>query len=227
MIVGGADLGPKAVWSMGCVAFLNLAALLLFFKELKLATFDPILAVLLGFAPAWLHYGLMASVSVTAVAAFQAVGSILVVAFMVGPPAGAYLLTDDLRKMIVLSAVIGVLNALAGYWAAAWLDVSIAGGIAVATGLSFLGIFVLSPSRGLLSAVRRRARQKMEYRERIVLIHLRHHEGSGDEAEELGVGSIHRHLGWPRELASSVLRRLEAEGRIRIEDGVVKPAADA
>ena len=114
---------------------------------------------------------------------------------MVGPPAGAYLLTDDLRKMIVLSAVIGVLNALAGYWAAAWLDVSIAGSIAVATGLSFLGIFVLSPSRGLLSAVRRRARQKMEYRERIVLIHLRHHEGSGDEAEELGVGSIHRHLG--------------------------------
>ena len=108
--------------------------------------------------------------------------------------AGAYLLTDDLRKMIVLSAVIGVLNALSGYWAAAWLDVSIAGGIAVATGLSFLGIFVLSPSRGLLSAVRRRARQKMEYRERIVLIHLRHHEGSGDEVEELGVGSIHRHL---------------------------------
>ena len=161
MIVGGADLGPKAVWSMGCVALLNLAALLLFFKELKLATFDPILAALLGFAPAWLHYGLMASVSVTAVAAFQAVGSILVVAFMVGPPAGAYLLTDDLRKMIALSAVIGVLNALAGYWAAAWLDVSIAGSIAVATGLSFLGIFVLSPSRGLLSAVRRRARQKM------------------------------------------------------------------
>ena len=218
MIVGGADLGPKAVWSMGCVAFLNLAALLLFFKELELATFDPILAALLGFAPAWLHYGLMASVSVSAVAAF------LVVAFMVGPPAGAYLLTDDLRKMIALSAVIGVLNALAGYWAAAWLDVSIAGSIAVATGLSFLGIFILSPSRGLLSAVRRRARQKMEYRERIVLIHLRHHEGSGDEAEELGVGSIHRHLGWPRELAGSVLRRLEAEGRIRIEDGVVKPA---
>lgn len=227
MIVGGADLGPKAVWSMGCVVFLNLAALLLFFKELKLATFDPILAALLGFAPAWLHYGLMASVSVTAVAAFQAVGSILVVAFMVGPPAGAYLLTDDLRKMIVLSAVIGVLNALAGYWAAAWLDVSIAGSIAVATGLSFLGFFVLSPSRGLLSAIRRRARQKMEYRERIVLIHLRHHEGSGDEAEELGVGSIHRHLGWPRELAGSVLRRLEAERKIRIEDGVVKPAADA
>ena len=48
MIVGGADLGPKAVWSMGCVAFLNLAALLLFFKELKLATFDPILAALLA-----------------------------------------------------------------------------------------------------------------------------------------------------------------------------------
>ena len=91
-----------------------------------------------------------------------------------------------------------VLNALARYWAAAWLDVSIAGSIAVATGLFFFGIFVLSPSRGLLSAVRRRARQKMEYRERIVLIHLRHHEGSGDEAEELGVGSIHRHLGWPR-----------------------------
>ncbi len=224
MIVGGADIGPRAAWSMGCVLLLNLAALSLFFKELKLATFDPVLAALMGFAPVWLHYGLMAAVSITAVAAFQAVGSILVVAFMIGPPASAYLLTDDLRRMVVLSALIGGLNAVAGYWMAAWLDVSIAGSIAVMTGLSFLGVFILSPSRGLLSVVRRRARQRMEYRERIVLIHLHHHEGSGTEAQESGIDSIHRHLGWPRPLAEAVLRRLEERGRIRIEGGVAKPA---
>ncbi len=224
MLVGGTDIGPKAAWSMGSVLLINLAALLLFFKELKLATFDPVLAALMGFAPVWLHYGLMTAVSMTAVAAFQAVGSILVVAFMIGPPASAYLLTDDLGRMVVLSTLIGGLNAVAGYWAAAWLDISIAGSIAVVTGLSFLGIFILSPIQGLLSAVRRRAHQRREYRKRIVLLHLRQHEGSEDEAQESGVDSIHRHLGWPQALAKAVLRCLEEEGRIRIEDGVAKPA---
>ena len=80
---------------MGTILLLNLAFILLFYKELKLATFDASLAAALGFAPTLIHYGLMTLVSVTTVGAFDAVGSILVVALIAGPPATAYLITNS------------------------------------------------------------------------------------------------------------------------------------
>src|SRR5215207_5999608 len=67
--VFGLDL-PRALVVMGAILLLNLAFILLFYKELKLATFDAALAATLGFAPALLHYALMALVSLTAVGAF-------------------------------------------------------------------------------------------------------------------------------------------------------------
>jgi manganese/zinc/iron transport system permease protein len=64
----------------------------------------------LGFSPALIHYGLMTLVSITAVGAFDAVGSVLVVALMIAPAAAAYLLTDDLPRMLGLSALIGMVE---------------------------------------------------------------------------------------------------------------------
>ena len=77
---------PKSLWVMGGILLINLIFITLFYKELKLATFDAGLAAALGFSPVLVHYGLMTLVSVTAVGAFDAVGSILVVALMIAPP---------------------------------------------------------------------------------------------------------------------------------------------
>ena len=97
----GWDWAPKAMVVMGGILLLNVVVIALFYKELKLVTFDAGLAVALGFSPAIVHYGLMGLVSVTAVGAFDAVGSILVVALMIAPPAAAYLLTDRLHVLLV------------------------------------------------------------------------------------------------------------------------------
>ena len=140
-IVGGYDLGPKALFVMGGIGLLNAAFLTLFYKELKLATFDAGLAAALGFAPGALHYALMALVSVTAVGAFDAVGSILVVALMIGPPATAYLLTDRLAWMIVLGVALGAVSAVGGFWMAHALDASIAGSMATMVGVVFVLAF--------------------------------------------------------------------------------------
>ena len=75
---------------MSAILLLNLAFILVFYKELKVATFDEALAGALGLAPAAIHSVLMSLVAVTAVGAFDAVGSILVVALMIGPPATSY-----------------------------------------------------------------------------------------------------------------------------------------
>ena len=81
----------------------------------------------LGIPVAFMHYLFMRMVSVTAVAAFDAVGAVMVIAMLITPAAAAYLWTDRLSVMLLLSGLFGVLSAFAGY-AAAWvLDTSISG----------------------------------------------------------------------------------------------------
>ncbi|MCP3033353.1 metal ABC transporter permease [Halobacillus sp. A1] len=145
------DLGPKAVWMLGGVFILNLTIILLFFKEFKLSTFDPQLAASLGIPILFLHYLLMGMVSFSTVASFDSVGAILVVAMLIVPGATAYLLTDHFGWMIALSAIIGALASIIGYVFAVWLDVSIAGSMAVSCGLLFTMAFFLSPKHGMVS----------------------------------------------------------------------------
>jgi len=118
MEVAGVDLGPRALWMMLGILLLNAAFLAAFYEELELATFDPSLAAALGFSPALLNYAFMGVVSVTAVGAFDSVGSILVVPFMIVPPVAVYLLSDRLGHVIGLSVGIGALSAVSRYWVA-------------------------------------------------------------------------------------------------------------
>lgn len=137
MIIGGNDAGPKAVWSLGGSLVLNAVFIWLFYKELKVSTFDPLLAKSLGIRTRLMQYGFMACVSLTAVSAFESVGAILVVALLVVPPATAFLLTTRLLPMLLLSAILGASAAIAGYYSAAPIDASISGMMAVCTGLLF------------------------------------------------------------------------------------------
>lgn len=156
LMINGTDIGAKGIYIALSLLAVNIVFIALFFKELKLMSFDPVLSAILGFLPVILRYALMTMVSLTAVGAFQAVGSVLVIAFMIGPPATAYLLTDDLKKMLFLSGLIGVLGSITGYTGARIFDVSIAGAIAVAIGIVFGFTFIFAPKRGMLSIISHR-----------------------------------------------------------------------
>ena len=86
LIVGSTNLGPRSFWTMGIVTAMALGVVLLLYKELKIATFDAGLAAAVGLSPALVHYLLMGAVSVTTVGAFDSVGAVLVVAFLIAPP---------------------------------------------------------------------------------------------------------------------------------------------
>lgn len=218
--IGGADLGPQGFWVMGAILLLNLGFIAVFYKELKLATFDAALAAALGFAPALLHYGLMALVSVTVVGAFEAVGAILVVALMIGPAAAAYLLADRLSHVLLWSAALGAAAAVLGYgWLARWLDVSIAGSVAAMTGVLFGLTFLLAPERGLLASVLRRLRQRAEFAETMLAIHLLHHEGRPEAEQESDVAHLHEHLRWQPAFVAQVVRRAERRELVQEVDG--------
>ncbi|MDX8366122.1 metal ABC transporter permease [Cytobacillus sp. IB215665] len=149
--IAGYDLGPKAVWMLGSVLVINLILIILFYKEIKIASFDPEMALALGIPVMFIHYLLMGMVSISTVASFDSVGAILVVAMLIVPGATAYLLTERLSIMLVISAIIGVLAAVLGYYAAVLWNVSIAGAMATAAGIIFAITFFLSPKHGLLS----------------------------------------------------------------------------
>lgn len=211
MVIFGWDIGPRSLYLMGGILLLNVLFIIFFFKELKLATFDSGLASALGFFPSLLHYGLMTIISITAVGAFDAVGSILVVALMIGPPVSAYLLTDRLAILLLLSALIGAVASILGYWLAHLLDASIAGSIAVMIGLIFLLVYLVAPDRGILAVVRRRHRQRIEFALEMLLVHLLNHEGLPEAASECHINHLTEHFHWEESFAQKVIRRAERE----------------
>lgn len=87
---------------------INLLLFVLFFKEYKMTTFDAGLSKALGVSPVLYNYLLMIQVSATAIGAFRAVGVLMVLAFITGPALTARLLTNDLKKMLLLAVGTGM-----------------------------------------------------------------------------------------------------------------------
>ncbi|MEQ8471465.1 MAG: metal ABC transporter permease [Marinoscillum sp.] len=144
ILKNGTVLGPKALIVLGAVLLIIVLIVSLFYKEFFLTTFDPSFALATGLSASLWHYVLMSLVSVTTVASFESVGAILVVAFLIVPPASAYLLTTRLSHMILLSCCFGVLSAIFGYYLAYAIDGSIAGAMATVAGVIFGVVFAIA-----------------------------------------------------------------------------------
>ncbi len=129
---------PKAVWMLLLVLLINIGFLVIFFKEMKLATFDAVYAASIGVPIIFLHYGFMTSISFTTVAAFDSVGAILVVAMLIGPAATANLISKSIKQMFLFSMLYGGASSIIGYYLAKFWDTSIAGMMATAVGLLFI-----------------------------------------------------------------------------------------
>jgi manganese/zinc/iron transport system permease protein len=221
LILFGQDFGPRGIYVMLGILLASVLFVAMFYKELKLTTFDAGLAVALGFSPVVLHYALMTMVSVTIVGAFDVVGSILVVALIVGPPSAAYLLTDRLGHMIGLSMGIGALSAIAGYWLAYFVDASIAGSIATSVGIIFFLVYLFAPDKGLLSAFQRLKWQKREFAQTMLTIHLFNHENTPDAIFESRLATLHEHMNWSTDFAAQVARLAQKANLVQLQDGIL------
>ncbi|NBC33764.1 MAG: metal ABC transporter permease [Alphaproteobacteria bacterium] len=204
--IGGYAVPQALVW-MGAATLANGLFVLLLFKELKLATFDPALARALGFAPGVLFYVLLMLTSTTAVAAFDAVGAILFIAFVIVPPSAAYLLTDRLPRMLAIGIGISIASSVLGYYAAVALDVSIGGMMAVMTGLFLTLAFLFGPRYGLVAQQWRRLRQRYVNESRTLAVHLFNHENRPEAGEESAVTALRDHLMWSERKAAAVVAR--------------------
>lgn len=141
---------PVELPRIAIVCAIVISLTVIFWRWLKIATFDEGFAEALGIPASALGFGLVVTAAVAAVAAFDAVGSIIVIAMFICPPAAARLMTNSLKHQIWWSVAFATLSAILGYvfagygplWFGATNAVSAAGMIAAVSGI-ILGLACL------------------------------------------------------------------------------------
>jgi manganese/zinc/iron transport system permease protein len=151
----GYSLGPPSALRMALVLAGVIFAILVFYKELLVTSFDPGLAKSLGLRTGIWHYGLMGALALVVVSAFESVGAILAVAMLIVPPMFAAQLSDRLPVRLGLTVLHAALSAILGLHLSVWLNCSAAGAMVVAAALLFVLVWVASQV-GRLMHLRRR-----------------------------------------------------------------------
>lgn len=142
LIFAGLSFGPAALWQLVGVTALNVAFLAVFYRVIKVSSFDPSLARVMGFPVRAAEWGFMLCVAITVVVAFETAGAILVVALIVVPPATAQLVAKSLPQMLVITQVVALASACAGFAVAYVFDLPTAALMAVIDGLLFLAVLL-------------------------------------------------------------------------------------
>ncbi|MDG1335883.1 MAG: metal ABC transporter permease [Tateyamaria sp.] len=146
---------PHELFRIAIVCSIVVALTVIFWRWLKIATFDEGFAQALGIPTSALGFGIVVTAAVAAVAAFDAVGSIIVIAMFICPPAAARLMTNSLKHQIWWSVVFATLSAIFGYifagygplWLGASNAVSAAGMIAAVSGIILGTACLFGPHR--------------------------------------------------------------------------------
>lgn len=199
---------PRAVPPMLASLALTIGFIAVFWKELKVSAFDAALATAMGFSAALLHYLFVALVAACSVTTFEAMGSILVLAMLVVPPATAHLLTDRLSAMLLWASGLAVGAAFFGYvLASEWVfNTNVGGMIATVAGAQFALAVVLAPRHGIVARFARHWRLALRIAGEEILGSLYRNE----EAGRLGAPvSLHEHglSPWSIYLAFARLQR--------------------
>ena len=147
-VLGVADAD---LWTSAFVAATVLTIIILFFRHFQITTFDPVMAASIGLPVLLIDYLLTTCVSLVVVSAVSMVGVILVVGLLITPAATAYLLSDRLDRMMLLSAFFGFTSVVGGLYLCVWLDSAGGGAIMLFCTLQFLVVLIFAPRYGMMS----------------------------------------------------------------------------
>ncbi|WEK49695.1 MAG: metal ABC transporter permease [Candidatus Kaistia colombiensis] len=140
-------VGWRDIAETGIIALLITGIIAMKWRDLLLHAFDPVQAKVVGLRVNWLHYGLLAILSLAIVGALKAVGIILAIAMLVSPGAIAFLLTRKFSTMLLLAAAIAVTASLAGVYLSFFLDSAPAPTIVLLLTVIFIAAFLVSTRR--------------------------------------------------------------------------------
>ena len=141
------------MWLTLGVSGLVLLLIGLFFKELLLTSFDPVLAKTMGINVNFYHYLLMGMLTLVSVTAMQSVGTILIVAMLITPAATAYLFTSSLKSMMLLASTLGALTSVLGLFLGYSFNIAAGSSIVLTSTIIFLVSFFLSPKQTVVKNI--------------------------------------------------------------------------
>lgn len=145
LAVSNQDLQITAV-----ILALVLGLVILFYKELLITSFDETFAKTYGLKTGIVHYSLMVILTMVTVSALQTVGIILIVAMLITPAATAFLWTNNLVKMLVMSASIGTITSILGLYCSYTLNWASGPAIVLFSAILFLVSFIVAPKQGIM-----------------------------------------------------------------------------
>ncbi|MDE9451902.1 metal ABC transporter permease [Aliiroseovarius sp. Z3] len=115
-------VGADDLWSAGLISVAVTVVLVVKWKDFMLHAFDPVQAKVSGLPVGWLHYGLLAILSLTIVSTLSATGLILAVGLLIAPGAIAFLLVRSLKRMLPVAVLVCVASMIAGVYLSFFLD---------------------------------------------------------------------------------------------------------
>ena len=134
-------------WLTIGVSIFVLIVIALFFKQLLITSFDPLMAKAIGMKVNFYHYLLMVLLTLVSVTAMQSVGTILIVAMLITPAATAYLYTNSLKKMLILSSSIGAISSVLGLFIGYTFNIAAGSSIVITSAIIFAVSFLISPKQ--------------------------------------------------------------------------------
>ena len=111
-------------------------------KGLQITSFDLEYAKSKGVNVSYWHYAFMFLVSVTTVMSFESVGAVLVVGLLSIPPATAFLISEKLKQLMMLSCVFATVSCVLGVYGSIYYDVTMSSSIVVVSGILFIIVWV-------------------------------------------------------------------------------------
>lgn len=144
----------KSFVNLSLMFLVNILFIKLFFKELKVATFDIVFAKSIGIPTSFLFYSIMVLTSVTSVMSFNAVGSILVVSFFITSASIGLLLGKSLSNTLIITCIFAIINSIEGFTLAYYLNVSMSGMVAFVSMVNFLLTIAIKNMKGKLNESR-------------------------------------------------------------------------
>ncbi|MBC5635362.1 metal ABC transporter permease [Ornithinibacillus sp. BX22] len=136
-------------WLTVSILFIVLIILVIFFKPLLITSFDSNMAKAFGMNVNRYHYLLMILLTVVSVTAMQSVGTILIVAMLITPASTAYLFTNRLSSMMILSSILGGASSIIGLVIGYTFNIAVGSCIVLTSAILFAVSFFLSPKQNV------------------------------------------------------------------------------
>ena len=141
---------PSDMWVTLAIGIIIIVIVIAFYKELLISSFDPIMAAAYGLNTKAIHYLIMVLLTLVTVSSLKTVGVILVVSMLIAPASTAYMLTNHLGTMIVMSGTIGAIATIIGVYISFLNNLPTGPVIALTITAIFFVVFLFAPNQGVV-----------------------------------------------------------------------------